>query len=202
MALYAELLKCYGYPGPWPWFEMGKIRAHDTEEIAISAILTQNTAWRNVECALKKMRDAKCSSLQGVYEIGKQNIQRLKKYVRPSGFYNQKAERLFLFTQYIIENFVTFKKFLRLPLAEARKNLLTLKGIGKETADTILLYCGNKPIFVIDSYTKRMVLVLKISRHQEYDKLQQFFTNQLPRNAKIYQAFHALIIRWGQNYKK
>jgi len=197
--LYENLLKEYGVPGPWPWF--GRDQPHTPEEIAIGAILTQNTNRTNVGKALERLREANACTISGIYRLGKRDYNKLKILIRPSGFFNQKAKRLLEFSRYIIEVFGTLKKFFSLPLRQARNKLLCLNGIGPETADTILLYAGNKPAFVIDCYTQRFVKRYKLTRLEDYQKLQEFFTRNLPKKIQLYQAFHALIIRWGKDQR-
>lgn len=201
---YFYLLKKFGNPGPWPWFNQGV--KHTKEEIAIGAILTQNTNWRNVEKALNNLRKNQANSLEKIYQLGRNDLDELKKLIRPSGFYNQKAERLWRLSKFIVENYKNLDNFFKLSLNEAREKLLSLNGIGKETADTILLYAAEKPIFVIDSYTRRFVssYFKNISSHHgrakmiNYKIMQKFFMNNLPRNVELYQDYHALIVRWGK----
>jgi endonuclease-3 related protein len=196
MILYFDLLRQYGEPGPWPWW--GKGEPHKSEEIAIGAILTQNTAWRNVEYALSNLKEEKANTIAGVYHMGKKDLKVLKKLIRPSGFYNQKGGRLFNFCKFIIEDYKSLGHFIKLPVEEAREKLLALKGIGEETADTILLYAGNKPIFVVDAYTKRFVKDHNLCKETDYDFLQKFFTENLPVNTKLYKDYHALMVQWGK----
>jgi len=196
LVLYFDLLKQYGAPGLWPWF--GGDKPHTREEIALGAILTQNTNWRNVKAALGNLREEGAITIKQIYHLGRGDFEKLKVLIRPSGFYNQKAERLFSFSKYIIENFQGLENFFELPLRQAREKLLTIKGIGKETADTILLYAGEKPIFVIDNYTVKFVKAYNLSETTAYDSLQKLFITSLPKNAKVYQEYHALIVRWGK----
>lgn len=200
LLLYFELLSKFGSPGKWPWFNNGK--PHGNDEIPIGAILTQNTNWRNVQKAIDNLRNNRTNNLKSIYKLGRKNISLLKKLMRPSGFYNQKAERLFLFCEYIVKNYQTLEGLSKIPLSEIRDKLLSLKGIGKETADTILLYALHKPIFVIDAYTKRFVLKHKLQKDFDYDSLQNYFMKNLPKNTKLYQYYHALIVKWGKENKK
>lgn len=206
LASYFELLKKYSYPQPWPWFadltKAGFVKPHNSEEITIGAILTQNTSWRNVEYALENLRQEDVCSIDGIYKLGSKNYQKLKQLVRPSGFYNQKSERLYKFSKFIIEDFKNLKNFFKLSLLDARSKLLDLHGIGKETADTILLYAGNKPVFVVDSYTKKFAETKRLNSGLDYDSLQKFFIKNLPKNIKLYQNYHALIIKWVKDKPK
>jgi endonuclease-3 related protein len=216
--LYFDLLKKYGEPGPWPWYEPRRVHTYPEpdvvpgqfpsgasgrvpstpDEIVVGAILTQNTNWRNVESALGNLRAIGPITIEQIYSLGRGDFEKLKALVRPSGFYNQKAEYLFSLSKYLIENFQGWRNFFRLPLKQARENLLAIKGIGKETADTILLYAGNKPIFVIDSYTKRFFKAYNLSGTNDYDNLQKLFVESLPKNLRVYQDYHALIVKWGK----
>lgn len=204
LKFYFILLKKFGNPGPWPWFNKGN--QHTKEEIVIGAILTQNTSWSNVEKALNNLRKNKINSLKAIYLLAKKNLNQLKKLIRPSGFYNQKAERLFSFCEFIINNYKNLENFFKLSLKKAREKLLSIKGIGEETADNILLYAGEKPIFVIDAYTIKFVkkyLNRELSLFEEikkiqYQTLQRFFMDNLPCNIKLFQDYHALIVRWGK----
>lgn len=203
---YFYLLKKLGEPGHWPWFGQGP--KHTKEEIVIGAVLTQNTNWRNVEKALANLRKRGLNTLFAIYTLGKINFEDLKNLVRPSGFYNQKAERLFNLAKFIIDNYGELQNFFLLPLKEARSKLLSLRGIGPETADTILLYAGEKPIFVVDNYTKRFCQKYFTDLPSFYDRakmadysiLQKFFMDKdnLPQSTKLFQDYHALIVEWGK----
>lgn len=203
---YFFLLKKYGFPGEWPWFAEGEKSTR--EEIIIGSILTQNINWKNVEKALNNLRKEKLNNLLAIYNLGKNNLQHLKKLIRPAGFYNQKAERLFSISEFLIENYQNWQNFFKVPFFKAQEKLLKIKGIGKETADTILLYAGDKPIFVIDNYTilfakkffKKQIDLVKKS-DKLYVKLQNFFMENLPKNVVLFQNYHALIVRWGKDKK-
>jgi endonuclease-3 related protein len=203
--LFFKLLRQYGEPGPWPWF--GQDAPHTSEEIAIGAILTQNTSWRNVELALENLRRAKLNNLRGIYQMGVENGEKgqreLKELIRSAGFFNQKAEYLIAFTTFIIKNFGGLCYFFKQSLNSARQQLLKVRGIGPETADTILLYAGNQLIFVIDGYTKRFIQhhnLGQLGQNLRYDILQEFFIINLPHNVKLYQDYHALIVKWGKEW--
>lgn len=201
MRLYFQLLERFGFPGPWPWFNQGV--KHTKGEIVISAVLTQNTSWTNVEKALNNLRRKKANNLEKIYKLGKNGLDELKKLIKPSGFYNQKAERLWCLTKFIVENYKNLDNFFKLSLNETRGKLLSLRGIGQETADTILLYAGEKPIFVIDAYTERFVraYLKHLPSHHgrfKYEDRQKFFMDNLPLNIKLFQNYHALIVKWGK----
>ncbi|MEK9166031.1 MAG: MGMT family protein [Patescibacteria group bacterium] len=197
LCLFFKLLRRYGEPGPWPWFDA--LSPHSKEEIAIGAILTQNVSWRNVEQAMENLRGEKANTLDGIYRLFTKDQQKLKKLIKPAGFYNQKALYLWEFTKFIILNFKSLTAFFKLPLDEARLQLLAVRGIGPETADTILLYSGEKPIFIIDAYTKKLVKHYRFKKSNlTYQVLQDFFAFNLPKNVRLYQDYHALIVKKGK----
>lgn len=209
--IFLILLEKYGYQGWFPLIEYsgtnptktGSIRGYhpgnydlpetidQIYEVCIGAILTQNTSWINVEKALLNLyQNKKLSYL----EIDKIHIERLKELIKPAGFYNQKAERLKIFTKFFIQNLN------RLALIE-REELLKIKGIGKETADTILLYALKKQYFVIDKYTQRFMLRFGFD-FSNYEQLQEIFQNNLKNDYKIYNEYHALIVEHAKRYCK
>lgn len=160
--------------------------------------MTQRTNWQNVEKALRNLKKAKILSIKGIYYLGKRNKKSLENLIRPSGFYKQKAKRIYQFCEFIVKNYGSLEKFFRQDIEICREQLLKLHGIGPETADSILLYSGHKPIFVIDEYTRRLVKKKKIADEFSYSGLQQLFQRNLPRNVRIYQDFHALIVLEGK----
>ena len=170
----------------------------DKEEIVFGAILTQRTNWKNVELALRNLKKAGVLSIEKIYQAGKKNLKLIESLIRPSGFYKQKAKRLFQLCEFIIENCGTLENFFSKDLRSCRKQLLKIYGIGPETADSILLYAGDLPIFVIDEYTRRFVKKHHIENKFSYDYLQQLFQQNLPKEIKIYQDFHALIVLEGK----
>jgi endonuclease-3 related protein len=198
--IYLRLLKKYGLANKcWKkWCKIKKTKK-DKEEILIGAILTQRTNWKNVELAFKNLRKAKVLSIKKIYQVGKRNPKLLENLIRPAGFYHQKAKRLFLLCKFIVENYGSLEKFFEKDLKTCRKGLLTLYGIGPETADSILLYAGEKPIFVIDEYTRRFVRKHNLAKKFSYDFLQNLFQKNLTKDTKIYQNFHALIVLDGKN---
>lgn len=192
--LYLELLKKYGQPKPWPWKD--GMEPSTPLEICLGAILTQNTNWQNVEKALTNLKKAKAVSVEKIAAIPGR---KLEKYLRPSGFYRQKAERLKNFCRYLVENYGgKLEKLFQKEAKDLREELLSLKGIGPETADTILLYAAKKPIFVIDEYTRRFVKRHGLGGNLSYEALQKLFMKNLPKSVKIYEDYHALIVRDGK----
>ena len=195
--IFDELYKKYGAQKWWP-VTQGR---HDSLfEICVGAILTQNTAWTNVEKALACLIKNKLMSPRA---LAKASLAKLQKCIRSSGYYRQKAKKLKIFTGWLIKNYQgDLKNFFRKTLPESREELLSLWGIGRETADSILLYAGGQPIFVVDDYTKRLCQKYGLS-FKDYDECRHFFesclkpTKKLNRT-KLYNEFHALIVRWGK----
>jgi endonuclease-3 related protein len=186
----------------WSLWCKSKKSWKEKEKIAIGAILVQRTSWKNVELALYNLEKQNILSIKAIYRTGKKNFKLLEKLIRPSGFYKQKAKRLLGFCKFIVEEHNTLKKFLKQDIDKSREQLLNLFGIGPETADSILLYAGEKPVFVIDEYTRRWVKKHRLTTKFSYDHLQKLFEKDLPRDYKIYQNFHAMIVLEGQNYLK
>jgi len=207
LRVYFFLLKKLGFSGPWPWFKNGA--SSTKEEIVIESILTQNTSWKNVEKAMSNLKKEGLNNLKSLYIFGQNNLDKLKKLIRPAGFFNQKGERLFLLTKFIIENYKNLEDFSKLSLEKSRQELLKQKGVGKETADTILLYALEKAIFVIDKYTQRFAekyFLNSLKKQQDrtktlksYDLLQKFFMDSLPSDVFLFQNYHALIVEWEKN---
>ncbi|WP_461828995.1 helix-hairpin-helix domain-containing protein [Aquifex sp.] len=181
--LYRELLERYGEQNWWPVDEKyhKKQGTNPREEIVIGAILTQNTNWRNVEKALNNLKRERLLSFEGIRKV---SLKELEKLIKPVGFYRQKARYL--------KNFVdTYPSFKELEKT-TREELLKIKGIGKETADAILLYALDRLSFVVDAYTKRLLFRLK-GIQGNYEEIKSLFEEKLPRDLKMYKEFHALI---------
>ncbi|MEK7508513.1 MAG: hypothetical protein AAB568_01510 [Patescibacteria group bacterium] len=195
--IFNQLYKKYGHQHWWP---TTKGRHDSLFEICVGAILTQNTAWTNVEKALACLIKNKLMSPRAV---AKAPLAKLQKCIRSSGYYRQKAKKLKIFTDWLIKNYQgNLKRFFKKSLSESRGELLGLWGIGRETADSILLYAGGQPIFVVDAYTKRLCQKYGLD-FKDYDECRHFFESRLKptkkfSRAKLYNEFHALIIRWGK----
>jgi len=192
--IYKKLLKKFGKQDWWP-------AASDNPrfEIIIGAILTQQTTWKNVEKAIANLREKK---LLEPKRLANADLKTIEKLVRHTGFYRQKARRIWNIAKYLQKNYKGgLDLFFNRPTKEIREDLLLLDGIGDETADSILLYAGNKLIFPIDNYTVRLCKELKIAEGS-YKKLQSFFHNNLPKDLEIYKEFHALIVESGKAYRK
>jgi len=196
--IYLELLEKYGSPKDfWQKWCKRKKTLRDKEEIVLGAMLTQRVSWFNVEKALENLRGQKALSVKGAYELGKRDIKLLEGLIKPSGFYKQKAQRIFGLCEFL-ERSGGFEKFLENPVMVCRDKLLALNGIGPETADSILLYAGGKPVFVIDEYTRRFVERRKLSKIFSYSHLQDLFQRGLPQEVMIYQDYHAMIVLEGR----
>ncbi len=182
---FKKLLKRFGRLGWWP--------AETRDEVITGAILTQNTNWSNVEKALSNLRNRDYLNLK---KLSKINQKRLAGLIRPSGFYNQKARRLVAFSNYVYENHGSLEDFFRKDALHLREELLSLNGIGMETADSILLYAADKPIFVIDAYTKRIISrMLGLASEPGYLELQSFMSSAIKSNLEIYKESHAQFVQ-------
>jgi len=166
-------------------------------EVMVGAILTQNTAWKNVERAIDNMKEA---GILDPYEIYKISGEELARIIKPSGFFNIKARRLKDFIAVFIERYrASIKNMKKDP--DIRKHLLEIPGIGKETADSILLYALEIPIFVVDAYTKRIFRRhFVIDENADYDTVQKIFMASLPEDTQLFNEYHALIVRLAKEY--
>jgi len=174
----------YGESNWWP--------GESTFEIMAGAILTQNTAWANVE---KAVANLKRSGLMSPKAIARASIARLESAIRPSGFYRQKARYLIAFSKYIVEKYGgSFELMRARPVDRLRIELLGIPGIGPETADSILLYALGKPSFVVDAYTNRLLARLEMTTSKGCDATKRLFESSLRRNVKDYSEMHALIV--------
>lgn len=185
--------KLYSFFGPQHWWP-----AESKFEILMGTILTQNIAWNNVEKAIAHLKDKGILSLDAILNT---DIDELASLIRPAGYFNQKSRYLKNMCQYIIKNYESLDVFLSQDIDTLRKELLNIKGIGPETADSIILYAAEKPIFVIDAYTKRIFSRLGLIKpNLSYDKTQEFFMSNLPKDVKLFNEYHALIVRLGKDY--
>ncbi|WP_027178031.1 endonuclease III domain-containing protein [Maridesulfovibrio bastinii] len=173
--------------------------AEDPFEIAVGAILTQNTNWNNVEKALNNLKKQDVLSPKGIRSL---NISELEQLIRPSGFYRMKALRLINLLDFMDENNISdLSDLAAYDVTNLREKLLQVKGIGPETADSILLYALSMPVFVVDAYTKRI-----FNRHAlipeeiEYAELQDFFMDVLERDSQFYCEFHSLIVQTAKKW--
>ncbi len=191
--IYRKLLAHFGPLNWWPG---------DTPfEITVGAILTQNTNWSNVERAIANLKERKLLTPRALYAVP---LKKLAQLIRPSGYFNVKAKRLRAFLEFLMKEYGgSMKRMFRTPLPELREQLLAVNGIGPETADSILLYAGNLPVFVVDAYTKRA-----LSRHglldgnEDYETVRRLFEENLPRDVALYNEFHAQFVNLGKHYCK
>ncbi len=174
--------------GPLHWWP-----ADTPFEVVIGAILTQNTAWTNVEKAMANLREHDCLSATALRAAPRQ---RLEEWIRPAGFFRQKAERLQLLAEHLFTRHGgDLQRMLAGPLAQVREELLTLKGVGPETADAILLYAGDQPSFVVDAYTRRLFGRLQLlDARAPYAGIRAFFMARLPADSDLFNEYHALIV--------
>ena len=200
--LYHELKEKYGKPKEqWRlWCKRPKTNK-EREEVMIGAILTQRTSWRNVELALGNIKRARVLSIEKIYQLAKRNPEFLKNLIKPAGFYKIKAQYLFNLTRFFVVNYGSLEIMKKVDPKELREKLLKVKGIGPETADSILLYALDKPIFVIDEYTKRLIKEKKLAEKINYCLSQKLFEENLRKDFRLYQDFHALIVINGKNKK-
>ncbi len=187
--IYDLLYARYGDLNWWP--------ASSHYEVMVGAILTQNTAWSNVEKAIANFED----KLSPEYVEGL-SLEKLSETIRPAGFFNQKSVYLKTLTEWYKGYNYSVEAVKSSKLDKLRKELLSLKGIGPETADSILLYAFEFPTFVVDAYTKRLLSRIPIDLPLEYDAIKSFFESNLPKDVKLYNNFHALIVINAKEYCK
>jgi endonuclease-3 related protein len=169
-AYYDTLFSAWGRQHWWP--------AQSRFEMIVGAYLTQNTAWTNVEKALANLRRARLLTIRGIRQTPQPKLEQL---VRPAGYFRQKAQRLKIFVSFLDDRYGgSLARMIARPTAELRNELLTLNGVGPETADSILLYAGNHPIFVVDAYTRRILERHKIiAASASYDEIRELFEHAL-----------------------
>ena len=206
--IYKILLKKFGDLNWWP-IDINYHEKNNSDprfEVIVGAILTQNTAWSNVEKALANLKSKNMLEIKKISDI---EIVTLQNLIKPSGFFNQKARRLKNLASYLRDNYNDdLDIFFDGNLYDIREELLSLNGIGPETADSILLYAGNLPIFVVDAYTKRICKRLPLKTEISYDEIQRYFEEELNKKysideiTQIYNELHALIVVLAKNYCK
>lgn len=169
-------------------------------EVIVGAILTQNANWHNVEQAIANLKKDKLLEMEA---LRKAKPAILERAIKPSGFYKQKARRLQDFVSYLYNKCQgDLASFFDQDVHSLRKELLAQKGIGPETADSILLYAGNLKTFVIDAYTRRILERINSLKFRTYDEYQAYFEDHLPARVKIYNQFHALLVELAKNHCK
>jgi endonuclease-3 related protein len=191
LEIYRRLYRAFGPQHWWP--------GETPFEIAVGAILTQNTNWGNVEKAIENLKSGKALNAESIHNMKKE---RLASFIKPAGYFNVKAKRLKAFISFLINEYHgSLQRMKQEDMQTLRLRLLKIHGVGPETADSILLYALEKPVFVIDAYTKRV-----LSRHglMEYDKsyeeFQEIFYSSLKKDAKFFNEYHALFVKLGKTY--
>ncbi len=180
--------------GPQHWWP-----AESRFEVAVGAILTQNAAWTNVERAIANLKRARLLTPEALARVP---LRTLARALRPSGYFRVKARRLKAFILHLSRRHGgSLRRMLAQPLATIRAELLSVPGVGPETADSILLYAGDHPIFVVDAYTRRI-----FSRHRlvspkmSYEELQRLFMANLPTDPALFNEYHALLVHVGKEF--
>lgn len=208
---YRLLFEAFGPQGWWPVTVQrasgpsyrpgfrGRLSERQRTEICVGAILTQNTNWTNVIKALSVMHMA---GIWGFDGICRTRPPRLSALVRSSGYFRQKAKKLKVFARHALSRGPSLRRWLSGPLEALREELLALWGVGPETADSILLYAGARPVFVVDAYTVRIGRRIGWFRRHDYDFVQRFFTDRLPGSPAIFAEFHALLVELAKRHCK
>lgn len=193
MDIYEALRNAFGHRNWWP--------GETPFEMCVGAVLTQNTAWKNVAKAIENLVAHDALNPFTLYHMP---LDELADLIRPSGYYNIKAKRLWNLVALLVEKYGgDLDALFALPIDALRAELLSVKGVGKETADSIVLYAARKPIFVVDAYTTRV-----LRRHglvdddADYDAVQELFHLHLPRDVALYNDFHAQFVAAGHHYCK
>jgi len=186
--IYRRLLERYGHQYWWP--------ADSPFEVVVGAILTQSTAWTNVEKAIASLKEARALSPSSLRRLDAGELARL---VRPSGYYNAKARKLKAFMEHLEGYGDSLEAMFAGDIRQLRQELLSIHGIGPETADSIILYAARKPVFVVDAYTHR--IMERLGMHpggDDYAALQAVFMGALPHDVDVFNEYHALFVRHGK----
>ncbi len=186
--VYDRLFQAYGPQGWWP--------GESPLEVMIGAILVQNTSWKNVEKAIRNLTRGGLLSVGELHDVPEDELQEL---IRPAGYYRIKARRLRHLLDFLVDRYGgSLRRMFKTELSTLRRELLGVHGVGPETADSILLYAGHLPTFVVDTYTHRV-----LARHgwigfdAGYDEIKEHFEDNLPEDVALYNEFHALLVRVG-----
>ncbi len=187
--VYDRLYRVYGPQHWWP--------AQTPFEVITGAILTQSAAWSNVEKAIGNLKEANALSPKALRDLPEAKLAQL---IFPSGYYNAKARKLKAFAEWLGREYDdSLDRLFSLDIPQLRLKLLAVHGIGEETADSIILYAGNKPVFVIDAYTRRITGRLGLApRCKDYKDYQKLFMENLPPDQAVYNEYHALLVRLGK----
>jgi endonuclease-3 related protein len=189
MKIYGNLYKAYGPRHWWP--------GETPFEVMVGAILTQNTSWKNVERAIQCLKGKEVLTIDGIRQLKKSELASL---IKSSGYYRIKADRLKTFVDFLFKDYDgDIEKMGEESLPVLRQKLLAVRGIGPETADSILLYGLGKPIFVVDAYTKRVLSRHRmVSEKASYEEIQRFFMDHLPHDKRLFNEYHALFVHLGK----
>ena len=191
MDMFDRLLSHFGPQSWWP--------AETPLEVMIGAILTQNTNWTNVEKAISNLKKEGLISLQHLISLSAAD---LAQFIRPAGYYNIKAKRLLNLLQFIADHYEgDLTRLFDEDTRTMREALLSVNGVGHETADSIVLYAAHRPVFVVDAYTHRILARHDMAPEEAtYHDIQSLFMDHLPEDPALYNEFHALIVLTGKNY--
>ena len=191
MEIYDLFFNAFGPQRWWP--------GEPTFEIAVGAILTQNTNWGNVEKAINNLKKQNALNVKAMHNMADKKLVLL---IKPAGYYNIKAKRLKNFLDFFTNHYKgSIEKMKTEDKKALREKLLNINGIGPETADSILLYALEKPIFVIDAYTKRALVRHGIvSERSTYHEMQEIFHKNLPQDTTLFNEFHALFVKLGKDF--
>ena len=190
LRVYRRLLDAFGPQRWWP--------ARSPFEVIVGAFLMQQTTWANVERAIANLREA---DLLEPHALAAASVGRIRKHVRIAGLYRSKPGRLKAFCRHLVERSDgDVAGFFRGPTAALRADLLAQSGVGPETADSILLYAGRHPVFVVDAYTIRIGRRIGLFGTDGYEEVQRFFEAHLPREVSLYQEYHALLVRHAKTF--
>lgn len=207
--IYSKLYSHFGKQNWWPvtldnetipgYHKNIKLNEKQKLEICFGAILTQNTSWKNVEKAIIQLNKNQLISINKILKINKNKLANI---IKSSGYYNQKAKKLKNFSLFLFNNYNgNIDEFFNNEIKVLRNELLSINGIGPETADSIILYAAKKPIFVIDAYTKRIMGRIGF-KEESYDELQKLFMNNLNNYEKVFNEYHGLLVELGKNHCK
>ncbi len=208
-AAYRRLYAAYGPQGWWPTTPRGAaspaylpgraapLSERERAEICVGAVLAQNTSWSNAEKALAALHRAGIWSMEDLKRLGEKKLSRL---IRSSGYFRQKAKKLKILARHALLRQEALARWLSSPLPELRRELLRLWGIGPETADSILLYAGGRPSFVVDAYTRRMAARLGWLKEPDYARTQDYVVRRISKSVRLYNEFHALIVRLAKEH--
>ena len=191
--IYELLYDAFGPQNWWP--------SETSFEVIVGAILTQNTNWANVEKAIANLKSADCLDPQVLRHI---DPARLAEFIRPAGYYNLKSRRLKNFVDWLFDDYEgDLDNLQSVDTNRLRTELLSIKGVGRETADSILLYALDRPVFVVDAYTARVTIRHGlIERDAGYEQLRELFESNLPQEIQLFNEYHALLVRAGKQFCK